>query len=115
VGHFVSLAPVVVSPSVTQSAEQAEPAQARSSVSMGHLAYTTLFLTFTHILITSLKHQMMYPIFSYSFRVNDSFLSLEIQRLQYTRPKVTLHKCAETITVCTVWLFQRQLLSSLRK
>ena len=59
-GHFVSLAPVVaavVSPSVTQSAEQAEPAQPRHSVSMGHLAYTTLFLTFTHTLIMSLMNQ----------------------------------------------------------
>ena len=61
VGHFVSLAPVVaVSPSVTQSAEQAEPAQARNSVSMGHLAYTTIFLTSTHILTMTLMHQMMY-------------------------------------------------------
>ena len=62
VGHFVSLAPVVaavVSPSVTQSAEQAEPAQPRHSVSMGHLAYTIFFLAFTHILIMykSLRNQ----------------------------------------------------------
>ena len=28
---------------------------------------------------------------------NYSFLNLEIQRSQYIRPKVTVHKCAETI------------------
>ena len=38
-----------------------------------------------------------YRISSYSFRGNYSFLSLEIQRSQYIRPKVTVHKCAETI------------------
>ena len=31
------------------------------------------------------------------FRRNYSFLDLEIQRSQYIRPKVTVHKCAETI------------------
>ena len=40
-----------------------------------------------------------YRISSYSFRGNYSFLSLEIQRLQYTRQKVTVHKCEETIQV----------------
>ena len=34
---------------------------------------------------------------SYRFRGNYSFLYLEIQRSQYIRPKVTVHKCAETI------------------
>ena len=38
-----------------------------------------------------------YRISSYSFRGNYSFLNLEIQRSQYIRPKVTVHKCAETI------------------
>ena len=32
-----------------------------------------------------------------SFCVNYSFLNLEIQRSQYTRPKVTVHRFAETI------------------
>ena len=36
----------------------------------------------------------MYRISSYSFRGN---YSLEIQRSQYIRPKVTVHKFAETI------------------
>ena len=34
---------------------------------------------------------------SYSFRGNYSFLNLEIQRSQYIRLKVTVHKCVETI------------------
>mgnify|MGYP006975835862 CR=1 FL=1 len=38
-----------------------------------------------------------YRISSYSFRGNYSFLDLEIQRSQYIRPKVTVHKGAETI------------------
>ena len=38
-----------------------------------------------------------YRISSYSFRGNYSFLDLEIQRSQYIRPKVTVHKCGETI------------------
>ena len=38
-----------------------------------------------------------YRIYSYSFRGNYSFLNLEIQRSQYIRPKVTVHKGAETI------------------
>ena len=38
-----------------------------------------------------------YRISSYSFRWNYSFLNLEIQRSQYLRPKVTVHKCAKTI------------------
>ena len=38
-----------------------------------------------------------YRISSYSFHGNFPFLDLEIQRLQYIRPKVTVHKCAETI------------------
>ena len=37
------------------------------------------------------------PISSYSFRGNYSFLNLEIQRSQNIRPKVTVHKGAETI------------------
>ena len=42
-------------------------------------------------------HKENYSISSYSFRGNYSFLDLEIQRSQYIRPKVTVHKCAETI------------------
>ena len=38
-----------------------------------------------------------YRISSYSFRGNYSFLNLKIQRSQYIRPKITVHKCAETI------------------
>ena len=38
-----------------------------------------------------------YRISSYTFRGNYSFLNLEIQRSQYIRAKVTVHKCAETI------------------
>ena len=38
-----------------------------------------------------------YRISSYSFRGNYSFLDLEIQRSQYIRSKVTVHKGAETI------------------
>ena len=38
-----------------------------------------------------------YCISSYSFRGNYSFLNVEIQRSQYIRPKVTVHKGAETI------------------
>ena len=39
----------------------------------------------------------MYRISSYSFRGNYSFLDSEIQKSQYIKPKVTVHKCAETI------------------
>ena len=38
-----------------------------------------------------------YRVSSYSFRGNYSFLDLEIQRSQYIRSKVTVHKGAETI------------------
>ena len=38
-----------------------------------------------------------YRVSSYSFHGNYSFLNLEIQRLQYIRPKVIVHNCAETI------------------
>ena len=38
-----------------------------------------------------------YRISSYSFRNNYYFLNLEIQRSQYIRPKVKVHKGAETI------------------
>ena len=41
--------------------------------------------------------KIIYRISSYSFRGNYSFLDLEIQRSQYIRPKVTVHKGAETI------------------
>ena len=41
--------------------------------------------------------QFEYRISSYGFRGNYSFLNLEIQRSQYIRPKVTVHKGAETI------------------
>ena len=39
----------------------------------------------------------MYRIFSYTFLRNYSFLNAEIQRSQYIRQKVTVHKCSETI------------------
>ena len=39
----------------------------------------------------------VYRISSYSFRRNYSFLNLEIQKSQYIRPKVTVHKGEETI------------------
>ena len=39
----------------------------------------------------------VYRISSYSFRRNYSFFNLEIQRSQYIRPEVTVHKCVETI------------------
>ena len=50
----------------------------------------------------SLKFPGMYTMEStvgdiHSFRGNYSFLNLEIQRSQYIRPKVTVHKGAETI------------------
>ena len=45
----------------------------------------------------SASGQIKYRISSYSFRGNYSFLNLEIQRSQYIQPKVTVHKCAETI------------------
>ena len=38
-----------------------------------------------------------YRISSYSFRGSYSFLNLEIQRSQYIKSKVTLHKGVETI------------------
>ena len=41
--------------------------------------------------------QFEYRISSYGFRGNYSFFNLEIQRSQYIRPKVTVHKGAETI------------------
>ena len=40
---------------------------------------------------------MIFRISSYCFSGNYSFLSMEIQRSQYIRPKVTVHKGAETI------------------
>jgi hypothetical protein len=46
---------------------------------------------------TNCSTKIKYRISSYSFRGNYSFLNLEIQRSQYIRPKVTVHKCAETI------------------
>ena len=49
----------------------------------------------------------MYRISSYTFRGNDFFLDSEIQRSQYIRPKVTVHKCAETIWGNTVLIFQK--------
>ena len=44
-----------------------------------------------------LKFHLSYRISSYSFCGNYSFLNLEIRWSQYIRPKVTVHKCAETI------------------
>ena len=56
-------------------------------------------VTFDHIMYTVFPH---------------SFFNLEIQRSQYIRPKVTVHKCAETIqgreifkggnTVCALFM-----------
>ena len=40
---------------------------------------------------------LTYRISSFSFRGNYSFLNLEIQKAQYLRSKVTVHKCAETV------------------
>ena len=48
-------------------------------------------------LISFCKRNTVFPQSSYSFRGNYSFLNLEIQRSQYIRLKVTVHKCAETI------------------
>ena len=53
------------------------------------------YLVFSHH--KKVKEKSRYRISSYSFRGNYSFLNLEIQRPQYIRPKVTVHKCAETI------------------
>ena len=47
------------------------------------------------IIMMVTRHELC--ISSYCFRGNYSFLNLEIQRSQYIRPKVTVHKCAETI------------------
>ena len=41
--------------------------------------------------------KLTYRISSHSFCENYSFLNLDIQRSQYIRPKVTVHKGAETI------------------
>ena len=46
---------------------------------------------------TQASEQKKYRISSYSVRGNYSFLNLEIKRSQYIRPKVTVHKGAETI------------------
>ena len=50
-----------------------------------------------HIDIFAFKLSLLLYISSYSFRGNYSFLNSEIQRSQYIRPKVTVHKCAKTI------------------
>ena len=42
------------------------------------------------------KNNYAYRISSYSCRGSYSFLNLEIQRSQYIRPKVTVHRGAET-------------------
>jgi hypothetical protein len=47
--------------------------------------------------ICQLHPHYKYRISANSFRGKYSFLKVEIQRSQYIRPKVTLHKCAETI------------------
>ena len=44
-----------------------------------------------------IKIRCAYRISANSFRGKYSFLKVEIQRSQYIRPKVTVHKCAETI------------------
>ena len=56
------------------------------------------FQRFIRINIPHVKSESSrYRISSYSFRGNYSFLNLVIQRSQYIRPKVTVHKGAETI------------------
>ena len=49
------------------------------------------------LFIILIKMIMIYRISSYSFRGNYYFLNLEIRSSQYIRPKVTVHKGAETI------------------
>ena len=46
--------------------------------------------------LMSLENNLPYFLIP-SFHGNYSFLNLEIKRSQYTRPKVTVHKGAETI------------------
>ena len=48
-------------------------------------------------IIQDLCEANSYRISAHTFRGNYSFLNLKIQRSQYIRPKVTLHKCAEII------------------
>ena len=61
--------------------------------------YNSIFITvlYCEIYISCIVYKTVYRISSYSFRGNYSFLDLETQRSQYIRPKVTVHKCAETI------------------
>ena len=49
------------------------------------------------VIKSDLLKTFKYRISADSFRGNYSFLNLEIQRSQYIRLKVTVHKCAETI------------------
>ena len=58
-----------------------------AAMSVVYVCYTDLDNNFSNT----------YRISSYSFCGKYSFLDMEIQRSQYIRPKVTLHKGAETI------------------
>ena len=77
----------------------------RFKVTFKRLIFSKNFRTFVEVKIDFNQVNLMprapsslsYRISSYSFRGNYSFLNLEIQRSQYIRPKVTVHKCAETI------------------
>ena len=61
--------------------------------------YNSIFITvlYCEIYISCIVYKTVYRISSYSFRGNYSFLDLETQRSQYIRPKVTVHRWAETI------------------
>ena len=54
-------------------------------------------LKYKQILRLLLLKTCIYRISSYCFRRKYSFLNLETQRSQYIRPKVTVHKGAETV------------------
>ena len=73
--------------------------KAEQSLQIGHM-YSSFFKcqTFAQCMfrIVFFTLSTVFP-HMYSFRGKNSFLNLEIQRSQYIRPKVTVHKCAETI------------------
>ena len=58
-----------------------------------HQAVSSLISLTYFVLFCLVSHQVIkYRISSYNFRGNYSFLNLEIQRSQYIRPKITVHK-----------------------
>ena len=59
--------------------------------------FDILFMNENSHIMTTIGTNFDQRISSYGFRGNYSFLDLGIQRSQYRRPKVTVHKCAETI------------------